>query len=469
MRCLLGACRGWTKAWVVVLLLAASIVVVPPVGAQDLLGLGGESEVPAEETERTLSTEVDAETDRAIAESLERRLGQNAELRDLEVTVDAGVVRLSGEALSPEAKASAGDIARRTESVASVTNDIQVVRDVRERLSPAVEKLRERLTEIVASLPLFAIAVLAVLLAAFVARQVSRWKRPYGRLAENRFVLDLAHQVTRAVIVGAGVLVGLEILDATAVVGAVLGAAGVLGLAIGFAFRDLIENYIAGVLLAVRQPFEPGDLVFIDGHEGKVMRLTSRATILMTLAGNHLRLPNSTVFKGIVLNYTRNPRRRFDFAVGVGTGEDLVEAQRLGAEELRRIDGVLADPHPWAQVEELGDSSVVVRFYGWVDQRETDFIRARSEALRRVKIALEEADMDLPEPIYRVFMVDRPTATPKPGAGRPSRARPDTAPAAPAQPGENLAPGPDPIDRQIAHEKATSPTTDLLEGGGKQE
>lgn len=438
-----------------------------PAGAQqiDLLGPG---DAPQEEPEGPISTQVDEATDRAIVASLERRLNQDDELTEIVVTSDAGVVRLAGRALDPDARKRAATIARRTEGVVSVSNDIELVTDVRERLDPALDEMRDRLTGFVASLPLVAVGLLIVLLAVLLAGQVSRWRRPYGRLADNRFVLDLAHQVTRAVIVGVGVLVALELLNATAVVGAVLGAAGVFGLALGFAFRDLVENYIAGVLLAVRQPFEPNDLITLDDREGKVVRLTSRATILMTLDGNHLRIPNAAVFKGVILNYTRNPRRRFSFVVGVGTGEDLLEAQRLGTEAISAIDGVLADPAPMAQVEELGDSSVSVRFFGWVDQRETDFIKARSEALRRVKVTLEEADMDLPEPIYRIMQVEASRGAKKGAAKAAPRPAASATPTAAPDP-EDLSPTADPIDREIAQERATTDHQDLLEEGGGRE
>jgi small-conductance mechanosensitive channel len=162
----------------------------------------------------------------------------------------------------------------------------------------------------------------------------------------------------RAAVLIAGVLLALEILDATALVAAVLGTAGLFGLVLGFAFRDLAENAIASLLLSLRQPFAPNDLVSIEGCEGHVLRLTSRATVLLSVEGNHVRIPNATVYKGVIVNYTRNPLRRFDLAAGVGVDEDLIAAQRLGVEILRVTPGVLADPPPQALVEDLGESNV---------------------------------------------------------------------------------------------------------------
>src|SRR3546814_6970546 len=88
-------------------------------------------------------------------------------------------------------------------------------------------------------------------------------------------------------------------------------------------------------MLSLRQPFRANDHVVIEGHEGRVVRLTSRATILMTLEGNHLRIPNSTVFKAVILNYTRNPERRFDFELGIDANDDPVDGMAVGLRAIR--------------------------------------------------------------------------------------------------------------------------------------
>jgi small conductance mechanosensitive channel len=174
---------------------------------------------------------------------------------------------------------------------------------------------------------------------------------------------------------GLGILMALEIMQATALVGAVLGTTGVLGVALGFAFKGILENYLAGILMSVRQPFSPRDHVVINGNEGIVVALTSRATVLMTLDGNHLRIPNALVFGSVTLNYTRNPSRRFDFEIGVGVNEDLIRAQSLGIDELMQIEGVMANPPPRALITALGDSNVQLSFLGWVDQRAHEFLQ----------------------------------------------------------------------------------------------
>ena len=277
-----------------------------------------------------------------------------------------------------------------------------------------LQRLLQEVYDLLAALPLLVVALLILWLTWMVGSWLSR-RTVLDRVSNrNPFLRDLTRTTVRWIVMLLGMLIALEILDATALVGALLGTAGVLGVALGFAFKETLENYLAGILMSLRQPFAPRDHVVIDGNEGVVIALTSRATILMTPDGNHLRLPNALVFRSVMLNYTRNPSRRFEFDVGIGVNEDLVLAQQIGIQVLLALDGVLDNPPPRAFIAALGDSNVQVRYLGWVDQRAHDFLMVKSEATRLVKTALEQAGLDLPEPIYRVQITERgPTAEAK--------------------------------------------------------
>ncbi|MEC9359961.1 MAG: mechanosensitive ion channel domain-containing protein [Pseudomonadota bacterium] len=291
-------------------------------------------------------------------------------------------------------------------------------------LHEAGTRMSSRIAELMVKLPLLGIAAVVILLFWWLARWIGNARWPYAQL-RNPLMRDLASQVVQTAVLLAGVLVALDVLNATALVGAVLGTAGVVGLALGFAFKDVVENYLAGILLSMRQPFSANDLISVEGFEGKVIRLTSRATILMTLDGNHVRLPNALVFKSPMTNYTRNPLRRFDFIVGVGGNEDLVGAQSLGVEALASVPGVLAEPAPWAMLEPPGDSNIGVHFFGWIDQSRTSLPRAQSAAIRRVTSRLITAGIDMPEPIYRVQVTGQGLAdTAAPSEAAAQRARP---------------------------------------------
>src|SRR3546814_15014160 len=125
------------------------------------------------------------------------------------------------------------------------------------------------------------------------------------------FLAELLATLVRFVFVVLGIVAGLEVLGATALLGAVLGGAGVIGIAIGFAIRDTVDNYVSSLMTSLRQPFRANDHLMIEGHEGLAVRLTRRAHLLMKLEGIHLSIPNSPVFKAVLLNYHPNPERLF--------------------------------------------------------------------------------------------------------------------------------------------------------------
>jgi small conductance mechanosensitive channel len=370
---------------------------------------------PAEgATEREIKAELDRGSDRAIGERLRATFRGVEALQGVTVTVDAGVVRLAGEAPDDAARGLAGQLARQVEGVALVENDVREVQDIRRRLGTTFERLRERSLDLILLLPLLVIAGLVLALFFAAGAWLARRSWPFSRI-DNGFLRQTARQVTRVLVLLAGALIALEILGATAVVAAVLGTAGLFGLILGFAFRDLAENAIASLLLSLRQPFAPNDLVMIEGQEGHVVSLTSRATVLLTIEGNHIRIPNATVYKGILVNYTRNPLRRFDFVAGVGVEDDLTIARSLGTDILLETPGVLADPTPEAFIEALGDSNVAIRYAAWVDQRASDFLKVKSEAIRRVKETLDESGISLPEPTYNVRLRQEDARRTRPG------------------------------------------------------
>ena len=284
--------------------------------------------------------------------------------------------------------------------------DLPGARDLASQFADAFEQVQAKLVQLAAHAPLLLVATVIVLASLWLGRVVSQRMRGLGRLNhDNPYMDGLLRTGVRAVIGLAGLLVALDLLNATSLVGAVLGSAGVIGLVLGFGFKDIAENYIAGVLLSLRQPFSPGDTVRVESHEGKVVALTSRATILMTADGNHLQLPNSLVFKSVLLNYTRNPKRRFEFEVAVDARSSWHVAMEQGLAAIASVDGVLRDPAPSTLVRAIGSDGGTLLFTGWIDQRRNDLARTRSEAMRQVRSRLHEAGIAPPEPLQRVLVL----------------------------------------------------------------
>ncbi|MXO69802.1 mechanosensitive ion channel [Altererythrobacter marinus] len=448
-------------------LLAAPALAVPALPE-------GAPATPAPAAEAAIADHQDAGADARIAGRIRAIFGEIEALSQVDVAVSEGVVTLAGTVPAAGDGERAERIASRVAGVATVENAI--VRDVSiDRNLGSLESLSAGFAGLVAMLPLIGVALVLAIAIAFVGHLIAGFGALWRRLLPNVFLADLVASAIRFAFILIGLVVALDLLGAGALMGAVLGGAGVVGIALGFAMRDTIENYVASLMLSLRQPFRANDHVLIDDKEGRVVRLTSRATVLMTLEGNHLRIPNSTVFKAVILNYTRNPQRRFEFDLGIDADDDPDAGRRVGRETLAQLPFVLADPPPDAAVMEVGDSNIVLRFFGWIDQRESDWVKARSRAIAAVKRALEEGGFALPEPIYRLRFDQRTMPLPfenvagpqgDAGRARPARQSPEPAPPPDSGPeGDDAADvRPDAeIERMVEAERAQGETRDLLD------
>lgn len=366
------------------------------------------------------------------------------------VFVQGGVARLEGTVVDVDNRVLAAQVAGQQPGITSVDNRVGLSTRLSDRFSAALRQVVEKLVRLAAAIPLLLVAIAVVAVAWWLGRLLGqRFERRRWR-SGNPYIAGLAQRVAQWLTLLVGLLIALDLLGATALVGAVLGSAGVVGLVLGFAFKDIAENYVAGVLLSLRRPFAPGELLRIDSYEGKVAALTSRAVILVTLDGNRLSLPNALVFKSVVLNFTRNPLRRLDFVIPIDTAESIRQAQALAMRAIGGIDGVLDDPGPSWTVKGYEAGGLDLQFFAWVDQRESDLGKVRSEAIHAVRTAFATAGVESPRAIqYVARLADDTPAT---GSGKRAEATP-----APADTSVNRD-----IDAQVAAEQRAHAGQDLI-------
>ena len=415
------------------------------------------------------STATRAEADAAIATRIRDILHELDGYEDVTVVVKAGIVTLRGTTLDASLVDDLGALVSRVEGVVAIENEVSLSTSVSDRLTPVWDRLVRRAQQTVAFLPLIAVAAVAFAAVTWFGFALARRHQPWDRLAPNAFIADIYRNIMRILAVIAGVVVALDILGATALLSTIMGAAGIVGLAIGFAVRDTVENFIASILLSIRQPFRPNDAIEIEGVEGKVIRLTSRATILLNWDGNHVRIPNATVYKSRILNYSRNPERRFSFDIGVGYGTDLAAAKTLAEATVAALPFLPKTPAVNSWTTTLNGSDIGMTVVGWIDQTETDLLAARSEAIRQVLLAFEQAGIEMPEPTYRLLTAETGAAP----AAAPAPAKTPAAGAGPVGDGIEVqdvaATAEQELEKMVNEERAMTEEDDLLTLGERRE
>lgn len=376
-----------------------------------------------------IATQPAPDEDARLAARIRAIFDEIPALKGTGVRVVAGVVTLTGQVPDEKTIQQAEAIATRLTGVVTVQNRLERNLDVEKNLNPALSGVSGRVESFVRALPLLGVAIAVAMIVGMLGYALARQSRVWERVTPNPFLAGLVATAIRFLFVVGGIVLALDIIGATAMLGAVLGGAGVLGLAVGLAVRDSIDNYFSSLMLSVRQPFRANDNVKIDNHEGRVLRLTSRATLLLTPDGNHLRIPNATVFKAVITNFTTNSQRRFTFDYAIDHEADPCRAQAIALETMQRLEWVLADPKPGAEIADLSGSVQVLRFNGWIDQTRADFGKGRTRAMEAVRKALRDAGFVAESPEYRIHLDHEPPASPPPaGAGRVTVDADDVAP-----------------------------------------
>ncbi len=314
------------------------------------------------------------------------------------VTVQAGIVFLKGTTENDESRQWAGDLAKNTEGVVAVVNQIEVAPTTVWDFDPAFQVLNDIGRGFVRLLPLIVVAVVVIAISWILARLtvLALRRRLLGR-SLSRLLREVMARAGGMLVMLAGLYLVLRIAGLTQLALTVVGGTGLIGLVLGIAFRDITENFLASLFLSLHQPFREGDLVEVASVTGYVQRLTSRATVLMTLDGNQVQVPNSSVFKGTIRNFTSNPNRRDDFIVGIGYDDSIPFAQEVALKVLAEHPAVLNEPEPLVLVDNLGPSTVNLRVYFWLDGGRHSWLKVKSSVIRHVKRAFQDSGISLPD------------------------------------------------------------------------
>lgn len=273
--------------------------------------------------------------------------------------------------------------------------------DYEELWNTLKDKLHAWAVKAVEMLPNVVLALVVGVVLIFVAKGVRKAvAKGLNRTRMADSARDLLVSLIHFGLLVAALMVTLSILDLNGVVTSLLAGAGVVGLALGFAFQDLAANFISGIGLSVRHPFKLGDIIETNGVTGVVEELDLRTTVLRTFDGKRIIVPNKKIFQDLLINHTDNDHKRMDLTCGVGYGSDLEKVKEITVEALSAVESRADGREPGFFFTEFGDSSINFVATVWFSYHsQKDLLQCQSEAIIAVKQAFDDNGVTIPFPI----------------------------------------------------------------------
>jgi small-conductance mechanosensitive channel len=273
----------------------------------------------------------------------------------------------------------------------------------------SIDTLQELYGSFIDALPSIGLGL--VVIAVFVALGwIIRWAvRRLNEIRGKPYALALAlGRLASGATILLGVLIAAVIVFPNFTPAKLLQLFGFGSVAIGFAFRDVLQNYLAGILLLLTQPFRIGDAIIVGEYEGVVQNIQTRATFVRTYDGRRVVIPNGELFTSSVVVNTAYDRRRVEYDIGIGYGDDLDLARGILLDILKEEPTAVDVPPPDVLVYELGGEAVLLRARWWIDPpQKRDLLHSRDSVLLKAKQRLTKAGVDLPFPTQQILFHDQ--------------------------------------------------------------
>ena len=348
-------------------------------------------------TEQVISVESQIK-DEAIKQRLENIIQASQWINNTAVEVNEGIVIIQGDTDNKVHNQWIESMANKTDGVIAVINRIKIQNKEIWNLEPAANETIILFNKFVRSLPTIFTGILILLLTWYISKLVVHLARTlFKKKIHSPFILNLSARVISIPIIVIGIYLTLKLTGLTQLAVTIIGGTGIAGLIIGIAFKDIAENFLASILISLQRPFKVGDVIVINDIKGMVQTVTTRGTIMMTMEGNHVHIPNSTVYKSSIINLTANPNARKDFGVGIGYDNNISEAQDIVLEILKGHEAVLKNPEYAVLIENLGASTVNLRVYFWVNSEVNNPSKVKSSIIRLTKRAFDSNGISMPD------------------------------------------------------------------------
>jgi len=280
-------------------------------------------------------------------------------------------------------------------------------------ISTLLGKMQAMLNSFISLLPNLVLALIVFAIFFFVARTIKKFVRNLTRDRRQARNLGMVlGRLAQGITILVGLFIALSIVIPSLNANDLVQLLGISGVAIGFAFRDILQNFLAGILILLTEPFQIDDQIVFKNFEGTVENIQTRATTIRTYDGRRIVIPNSELFTNSVTVNTAFENRRLEYDIGIGYGDDIDEARGLILEAMRQTNGVLETPAPDEIVVELSGSLVNIRARWWIDPpRRADALDLQDRVLTNIKNKLTANSIDLPFPTQQILFHDQTEET----------------------------------------------------------
>jgi small-conductance mechanosensitive channel len=278
-------------------------------------------------------------------------------------------------------------------------------------VSKAWEKIQTMMDEGIAALPNFVIAIFVFVVFLFLAKGIRAIiRRIVRRIGRGENVGSVLGRLAEATVLLLGLLVAASIVVPSFQAGDIVKLLGVGSVAVGFAFKDIFQNFLAGIIILLTNPFRVGDQIVVEGskeHEGTVEKIETRATIIKTYDNRRVVIPNSKLFINSVVVNTAYSKRRSSAEIGIGYENDIEKAKKVILKAIKDVEGVEDDPEPSVVTGKLADWTVNLNARWWTDSKRSKVVAAQNDVLAAIKNACDEEGISLPSPIREVHFYDK--------------------------------------------------------------
>ena len=266
-------------------------------------------------------------------------------------------------------------------------------------IDPITAKLDNWFDASVRFVPNIMIALLILVFFKYLADYVSKIiARILGKASHNIALVGLISALTKIAITMTGLFFALGTLGLEKTVASLVAGAGVLALAIGFAFQDLTANFISGAFIAIQRPIKVGDVIETNGYTGRVKSIGLRSVKLDNFAGQQVELPSKDIFQKPIVNFTYSGERRVLIQCGVSYNDNLDLVEELTIATIKDFDFLSAIRPVEFSYTKFGDSSIDFEILFWIDQVKIGPGAAKSAAIKAIKKVFDENKISIPYP-----------------------------------------------------------------------